>query len=401
MRTWTILVALFSLTSWAQGANDWLKKNDFAGLKREQAVAVSFGNNGFVGTGVDTAETVLNDWWKYNPTTDSWTQVATLNGPARRSAFAFSTSTRIYIGGGVTADEATLGAVLNDLWEYNPTSNAWVQKQNYPANGGVGAYYAAAFSLDDKGYVVGGKYGPNMYSNQLWEYKPSLDLWTARANFTGGVRYNLSAVSVGNKAFVGLGTNNDIYCNDWWEYSPATNLWTRKADFAGGHRAGASTFSIYNRAYVCLGTNGGMKQDLFVYVPDLDVWYPRSDYGGSERKQAIAFAIQNRAFVGTGSGTSGKKQSMYEYISEYELELTEQALRIYSYPNPATDWFTVQSESIMKTFQLIDGQGQIVSRGSVESNTFSLERGTLPAGTYVLQVELENDGVVTSKVNFL
>ncbi len=396
----TFIFFFLAVGSWAQGANSWVKKNDFAGLKREQAVGVAFGDYGYAGTGVDTTETVLNDWWKYNPTTDSWTQMASLPGTPRRSAFAFVTNTMIYVGGGLSADEAVFGTLIADMWEYSPATNAWMPKASIPANMSSGVYYASAFTLDGKGYVVGGKFGPNAYSNQLWEYKPSEDMWTQRANFPGGVRYNLASVSVGNRGFVGLGTNQDIYCNDWWEYSPATNQWIQKADFAGGHRGGASTFSIHNRGYVCLGTNGGMKQDLYVYVPELDVWYPRANYGGSERKQAFAFAIHDRAYVGTGSGPGGKKQSMYEYISEYELGVQEDEIEVSTYPNPVVNQLQITSEELIQSYDLVTSGGAILQHNEVKGNHFSIDRGMAEAGIYWLILRSESGKVSTSKIIF-
>ena len=64
----------------AQNANSWVMKNDFIGFKREQAFAFSIGNKGYVGTGVDTSETVMNDFWEYDPEFDSWTQRANVPG---------------------------------------------------------------------------------------------------------------------------------------------------------------------------------------------------------------------------------------------------------------------------------------------------------------------------------
>ena len=47
--------------------NDWDKRADFGGLKRERAVAFSIGDYGYVGTGIDTAEIVHNDLWRFDP----------------------------------------------------------------------------------------------------------------------------------------------------------------------------------------------------------------------------------------------------------------------------------------------------------------------------------------------
>jgi N-acetylneuraminic acid mutarotase len=195
--------------------NTWTKKNDFIAGKRERAVAFSIGNYGYVSTGIDTAEILLKDLWQYDPNTDTWNQKADLPGPARRDAVAFSVNGKGYVGTGIDNASALVGNKLKDIWEYDPTLNTWIQKADFPGSGGNGIYFATAFSADNKGYVCGGKWGPNLYSSQLWEYKPSSDQWIQRANFPGGVRYQLSSFSIENQGYVGLGANQDIYKKDF------------------------------------------------------------------------------------------------------------------------------------------------------------------------------------------
>lgn len=393
MRLLLFVCSCFSVfNSIAQVPNSWLKKADFLGSKREQAVGFSIGDKGYIATGVDTSETVKNDLWEYNSITDSWTQRADLPSTARRSAFGFSLNGLGYVGGGVDADEAQLGNVLTDFWEYNPTTNTWVAKAVFPGGNGLGVYYATSFSIDNKGYVCGGKIGPNSYSDHLWEYKPSNNTWTQRSAFPGGLRYNLSSLAVGNVAYIGLGTNQDTYCNDWWQYNPGSNQWEQKTNFIGGQRSGASTFVIGENGYVCLGSNGALKDDLFMYDPDNNQWYPRANYGGSERKQAISFNIGNRAFVGTGSGVSGKKASMYEYISLDELAIEEWlAIQVAVYPNPSKEKITISAGDQLITAVKIFNEAGMMAIDQLE-NTVQLELSLteLPAGNYHLYVEFEN-----------
>ena len=63
MKIISLLIVTLPFCLFGQAPNSWLKKNDFAGLKRERAVAFSIGDFGYVGTGVDTVEIVHNDFW--------------------------------------------------------------------------------------------------------------------------------------------------------------------------------------------------------------------------------------------------------------------------------------------------------------------------------------------------
>lgn len=335
----TLTLVVLSFCSFGQTENFWTKKADFAGLKRERAVAFSIGDFAYVGTGIDTAEVVLKDFWKYTPSTDTWTQIADIPGGARRNAVAFTINDYGYVGTGMDSAVATVpGAqTLNDFWKFDPSGNTWTQVANYPGSFGNGVYFATGFSIDSKGYICGGKMGPNFYSNQLWEYKPSTDQWTQLANFPGGLRYQLSSFTVGYKAYVGFGTDQDLYRKDLWEFDATTNQWSAKADFPASERASATTFTIGQRGFVTGGANGGMLDDLWEYNPFTDNWSIKATYGGSPRKNAVGFVVNGKAYVGTGKGYSGKKASMHEYTPGSTLSANEIEIELAMYPNPSTD----------------------------------------------------------------
>lgn len=132
----------FSITvyfTFSQG-NNWKELNDFSGGQRERAVGFSIGDYGYLGTGLDTAEQVLKDLWRYDPSTDSWTQMADLPGSARRDAIGFSAGGKGYIGLGVDNEISFQGVKMKDLWEFDPFTNTWLQKADYPGGGGNGAF---------------------------------------------------------------------------------------------------------------------------------------------------------------------------------------------------------------------------------------------------------------------
>lgn len=333
-----IVSVLLSWFSFAQTANFWTKKNDFIGGKRERAVAFSIGNYGYLATGVDTAEMVKKDLWRYDPAGDTWQQMADIPGNGRRDAVGFSLGDKGYVGLGIDNDFSIIGNKLKDLWEYDPITNSWTQKADYPGGNGNGIYFATAFAIDSKGYVCCGKIGPNSYSSQLWEYKPSIDQWTQRAPFPGGVRYQLSSFSIGNYGYVGLGANQDVFKKDFWRYNPGANTWQQIPDLPGSQRGNAVTFTIEERGFVCMGTDGGLLDDLWEYDPNTNSWSIRAFYGGSERKNAVGFVVNGKAYVGTGKGYSGKKQGFEEYTPHNFASVTEQELvQLNVWPNPSPD----------------------------------------------------------------
>src|SRR6478735_5990982 len=125
-----IILLLSSATAFSQ--NFWTKKASFGGLKRERCVSFAIGNFGYVGMGEDTASIVHNDLWSYDPVLDLWTQVADMPGSVRRNAVSFVVDTLGYVGTGINASESFSGTILKDFWCYNPATNTWTPKADYP-----------------------------------------------------------------------------------------------------------------------------------------------------------------------------------------------------------------------------------------------------------------------------
>jgi len=292
------------------------------------------------------------------------------------------------------------GNTLKDFWRYNPTTNSWTAIADFPGAGGAGVYFATGFAVGGKGYLCGGKTGPNLYSSQLWEYKPSNNQWIQRANFPGGVRYQMLAFVIGSKAYVGMGTDQNIFKKDMYCYDPGANNWQAIAPFPGYERGSASTFTLEERGFVCLGSNGGLLSDLIEYNPLSDSWTLRAAYGGSARKSAVSFVIDNKAYVGSGSGYSGKKDSWYEYApSNYAaLEALEAALKIY--PNPfCTDLKITGLQTSDMELTIYSALGiKVCHVDLTESQAQTIDLSALESGSYMLSFRLADGQQLTKKI---
>jgi N-acetylneuraminic acid mutarotase len=341
----------------------------------------------------------MNDLWQYDPANDTWTQKANLLGSPRRDAVAFSVDGKGYVGTGIDADEALGANKLKDFWAYDPALNTWTQVADYPGVGGLGLYFATAFDLDGKGYVCCGKAGPNSYSNQLWEYKPSLNQWTQRANFPGGVRYQLSSFSIGLYGYVGLGTDQDIYRKDFWKYNAGSNQWTQIANLPASERAASVTFSIGNRGFVCMGTDGGLLDDLWEYIPEIDYWVSRAPYGGSERKNAVGFVVNGKAYVGTGKGYSGKKQGIEEYTPMQLVGLNEILnAEVSVYPNPSSDFIKVNYDMLSPvSLAIYSSTGQLVLSNQHIQNESTIDVSNLQSGYYIIRIMTPDNQLMYSQ----
>ncbi|MBL0184034.1 MAG: hypothetical protein IPP96_17825 [Chitinophagaceae bacterium] len=140
-------------------------ETNFAGAGLASATGFSLNNKGYIGTGFspgDNAEAL--DFWEYTPGTNSWVPKANLaitGSQARQAAVGFSIGTKGYIGTGLR------NTMLKNFFEYDPVANAWTQKADF---GGSARYYAVGFSIGTKGYIGTGGTGGSTYLKDFWEY---------------------------------------------------------------------------------------------------------------------------------------------------------------------------------------------------------------------------------------
>lgn len=292
--------------------NVWTQKTSMT-FGKTVAVGFSIGSKGYVGTGCAGGSNCwATDFWEYDPATNSWTQKANFPGLARVGAVGFSIGSKGYLGTGSIGYPYT---ALGDFWEYDPVLNTWTQKANF---GGGAREFAAGFSVGGKGYIGTGRVGYlGAYKKDLWEYNPATNAWIQKSDFIAS-RYAAVAFSIGNKAYLGKGTNSGYFYDDFYEYDPATNNWTTKASFtlAATHLVG---FSIGNKGYMGTGELPvGSSNEFWQYDPGLNTWKKLS-FPGIPRSRAIGFVIGSKGYLGLGSSESGIDNELWEFNSDVNI----------------------------------------------------------------------------------
>jgi N-acetylneuraminic acid mutarotase len=270
---------LYAASSWIDsGGNFWL-----------------FGGQGYDGNG-NFHE--LNALWEFNAATAEWTWMggsksvssdgdvpgvygtlgtaATGNIPGNRSDASSWTGNSLWLFGGIGYDADGNGGYLNDLWQFDPTTNEWAWtsgSSTVGSNGGQSGVYGVMGALaagnvpggrsqatswtDAKGilWLLGG-YGVDAggnggYLNDLWQFDPAASewAWTSGSSTVGGnggqsgVYGTLGNAAAGNVPggrdaangwtdsngnlwlFGGYGydsSGNYGYLNDLWEFQPST-----------------------------------------------------------------------------------------------------------------------------------------------------------------------------------
>jgi hypothetical protein len=289
--------------------------------------------------GQQTSVDYKNDFWQYDPATNVWTQIADYGGYGQINSVGFSIGNKGYVGLGYMKDDYEANFVTYEsfynsssyLWEYDPLVNTWTKKARFPEN--TGKYVGlAGFSIGSKGYIgMGFDYstysGTNYVNAQFYEYNPTSDVWTRKADFpVGGIRYAV-AFNIGSKGYVGTGqkviadqyVGAASFSNDFWEYNPATDIWTQKANFGGTARAYAAGFSIGSKGYIGAGNDGERKNDFWEYNPSTDAWTEMANFGGAARQSAVGFSIGNKGYLGTGNIPNPTTTAFSAYYSTKDI----------------------------------------------------------------------------------
>jgi N-acetylneuraminic acid mutarotase len=283
-----------------QGASTWTDSSGHLWL---------FGGDGYDASG-SLAD--LNDLWEFNPSTNQWAWMAgsssgnqlgsygTMGTPAagntpgaRSGASSWTDSSgHLWLFGGYGVDGPGSGIYvngnliyLNDVWEFNPSTNQWTWMGGgngksvfgtlgIPASGNVpGMRWDASTWTDSSGHLWlfgGDGYDASddlLWLNEYWEFNPSTNQWAwmgggtklvcasdddpcgevgtygTRGTYTsGGIPGGRESASSWNDGsghfwlFGGIGLDvktNDGPLDELWEFIPSTNEWT----WMGGRNA--------------------------------------------------------------------------------------------------------------------------------------------------------------------
>ena len=325
MKALTLLMLFLSLE--VGNAQDiWNRMNDtpVPMLGRKGAVSFSINGLGYVGTGSTSAGVYLKDFWEYNPSTDTWRQLKDVGGVPRYLAIGFSIGSKGYIGtGNIANNQSLVGS--NDFYEYDPTTDQWVNRQSVGLTGRISA---VGFSIGGKGYVTTGFNGNNFanYDNSTWEFDPTLNGgfgdWIAKADFPGGSRAGAAPFVVNGKSYVVAGEyvnpNNIpqvLNYMDTWEFNPfagSTGNWVQKA-FLPTPFTSLSGFSIGSKGYILGDPFNPSYSKLWAYNPASDAWSQGANYPPLP-SYPTTFQICNQAFV-TGNSFSRQVWKFTEALS--------------------------------------------------------------------------------------
>lgn len=396
------LLCFFLLPEMANSfSRSWYQKAHVSGDARHRCTAFSIGNKGYYGGGhINSGLTVTyQDYWEFDPATNSWTQIADFGGGRRYHSSAFTIDNVAYVGAG----ENNTHHYTNDFWKYIPAVNTWFPIAELPA---IERRGGTAFAINGVGYYGNGQ-SDDGYHTDFYSYDTATDTWTAIAEFPGEPRSAAVSFTHDGKAYVGTGHMVGAPLNDFYEYNPVTDSWLTKAPVGGSVRQDAIAFVIDGKGYIGTGDDSLENDlgDIWEYDFSTDIWTQIEDFEGVSRHYATTFTIDDIVYlIGGTNGTNLKDCWAYAptvSIEETAFDWGEIAL----YPNPSTNkiqFSTTLKEDILNKsiIRIADLSGRVIFEMANPPQNFILNKTDFGSGLFLVQFYFENELYRTEKIQF-
>lgn len=213
----------------------WEETAPFPGYIRKEGTGFWIDDKFFTGFGFgyldENYQTLdnLNDFYEYNSTTNTWTKKADFPGLGRLGIVSFSMNGKGYVGFGkslVNCNPACTHVHYNDLWEFNPELNSWSLIDTYNQIPEGETPFARSYVIGTKVYLT--------FGYDLWVFDSVGKTLTKVGPVPEAMIFSTGFVLNG-KIFIGTGGVPDML-TAFYEFNPSTETWTKKANLAGPAR---------------------------------------------------------------------------------------------------------------------------------------------------------------------
>jgi len=397
MKNLFLLLATFFLMSFAHA--QWAQKTSMYNYGRVSAVGCSLNGKGYVGLGQIYGKIYTDDFWEYDVTSDLWSRKADYPGGGRNGATAYAVNGKIYVFFGI--DNSLV--CHNDVWEYNPETDKWKQKADFP---GQGRLNARGFVFGDSTIFIGTGSFQSAYNYlyDFWEYNPSTDKWQQKTDFPGGKRMAAVSFVLNDKGYLGSGLMDAFTpTNDFWSYDPTNDTWSGIANLPASPRVGLVSFVIGNEAYVGLGDDyTNFYVDFWKYnASDSTSWIRVVSPKTPVRLGGISFTIDNIGYFGTGWDKTNYFSDFWSFdpFVATDIKKTTSNAECKIYPVPSNDKLIIEFLQLEKDTRLLiynkDGI-ELIDQKLYDIKT-EIDISNLKPGAYFVKIK-GKENVVTKKI---
>lgn len=397
-----IPVLLFNFLPFLIFSQTWTSLNSLPSQydERNHPVTFSLNGEGYVLTG-DSFEGEFKDFYKYDITTDSWEQLPDFPGNARGYSYGVTANNKAYVGfGGYFDPGEQIFTYLSDLWEYNPTTTTWTQLASLPGNGRI---HPAMVAAGEKILVgLGGSSAGDL--KDWWEYDIANDTWISKPDFPASRRHHPYYFDIDGIVYVGFGHHQATIFNDFYKYDPTTSTWSSLGTFPGQGRVAGTQFSYNGKGYILSG-QGETHQNLptgefWEYDSVLDQWTELPPHPGGGRWAPGSFVIDDEVFLLSGRSNQGDQKDLMKYSFAplgVDDNLVLNSIKVY--PNPVQNSSKILAPETFVNLKITTlGGQQVESHVNKTSNGFEVDLSGLSAGVYIIQLETLDQKLAFRKI---
>jgi N-acetylneuraminic acid mutarotase len=267
--------------------------------RRQYHTAVWTGSEMIVWGGSNQEGIYLNTGGRYNPSTNSWTNISLANAPEiRHQHTAVWTGTEVIIWGGLTSSQS----FTNTGSKYNPATNTWttISISNAPT-----ARYGHTAIWSGTDMIVWGGYDGTSYVNSGSKYDPLSDSWVSLSTTSAPVgRSGHSEVWTGTEMIIWGGSNVSGALSSGGKYNPITDVWTATS-ITSVPSARLAHVAVWSGSEMIIW--GGYTGSTYFntggkYNPITDLWVPTSTINAPEGRYHAKSVWTGTEMIAWGGG---------------------------------------------------------------------------------------------------
>lgn len=248
---------------------------------------------------------------------NQWSQKANFGSFGRHRGVAVGIGNRIYAGTGHLNGDGT-DEWFSDWWEYDPSTNSWTQKANYIGNNGGGDQDLTAIAIDGIAYVTGGWYGGAAH----FKYDPTINIWT-QITTPPTAFANTDPFVIDGKGYYMHWGSSILYMFD-----PVLGTWSTIGAMPATVYQRSATFVINGKGYF------KSQYSFYEFQPGSNTWTQKADFPGTAPNNNIGLSQGGYGFYVGGYLGWG---DMYQEVWRYD-PTNDTWLQMEDYPFSARRW---------------------------------------------------------------
>ena len=271
-----------------------------------------YNGQGYVFGGRTANGTPTNHMYRYDPSSDTWSDLGATPLKARVRARAVCVGDEVYIGLGFNGHVLEDSAYLADWWRWKPATDTWDTVASYPSERTVGPVIGT-----DGNYIYAADGGKQNFERWIFRYSISEDKWIRLADGLPRMAlyppraHSACGAFCQGRFFIGAGYTRDGSSDFWTEAEIRTDsiVW-HPCNGLNGKRHNATSAADKDYIYVSGGhfyggtlTSGKLYDDILRYSPSDDRWVRIARLPDGERENMVSWVTGSSLFIGLGNDT--------------------------------------------------------------------------------------------------